>query len=115
MDPAEIAQPVEQRTENPRVPSSILGLGTKTKGVRLFGLAPFFWALFPAGESAPGARREAPLEGAADRPAPRDVSISAREELGLFPCAQVQPGLVDEAQEAKAGPGQKGFHLPGSG
>ncbi len=25
---AEIAQSVEQRTENPRVPSSILGLGT---------------------------------------------------------------------------------------
>jgi hypothetical protein len=25
---AEVAQPVEQRTENPRVPSSILGLGT---------------------------------------------------------------------------------------
>jgi hypothetical protein len=25
---AEIAQPVEQGTENPRVPSSILGLGT---------------------------------------------------------------------------------------
>ena len=27
--PAEVAQSVEQRTENPRVPSSILGLGTK--------------------------------------------------------------------------------------
>ncbi len=26
---AEVAQLVEQRTENPRVPSSILGLGTK--------------------------------------------------------------------------------------
>ncbi len=26
---AEVAQSVEQRTENPRVPSSILGLGTK--------------------------------------------------------------------------------------
>ena len=26
---AEVAQMVEQRTENPRVPSSILGLGTK--------------------------------------------------------------------------------------
>ncbi len=25
---AEVAQSVEQRTENPRVPSSILGLGT---------------------------------------------------------------------------------------
>ena len=32
---AEIAQPVEQGTENPRVPSSILGLGTrKIKGLR---------------------------------------------------------------------------------
>ena len=29
---AEVAQSVEQRTENPRVPSSILGLGTKTGG-----------------------------------------------------------------------------------
>ncbi len=28
---AEVAQSVEQRTENPRVPSSILGLGTKLK------------------------------------------------------------------------------------
>lgn len=28
---AEIAQSVEQRTENPRVPSSILGLGTTRK------------------------------------------------------------------------------------
>lgn len=28
---AEVAQSVEQRTENPRVPSSILGLGTKTR------------------------------------------------------------------------------------
>ena len=28
---AEVAQSVEQRTENPRVPSSILGLGTKVK------------------------------------------------------------------------------------
>ncbi len=28
---AEVAQLVEQRTENPRVPSSILGLGTKIK------------------------------------------------------------------------------------
>ena len=27
---AEVAQLVEQRTENPRVPSSILGLGTKS-------------------------------------------------------------------------------------
>ncbi len=31
---AEVAQSVEQRTENPRVPSSILGLGTiKIKGL----------------------------------------------------------------------------------
>ena len=29
---AEVAQSVEQRTENPRVPSSILGLGTKRVG-----------------------------------------------------------------------------------
>ncbi len=29
---AEVAQMVEQRTENPRVPSSILGLGTKGGG-----------------------------------------------------------------------------------
>ncbi len=29
---AEVAQSVEQRTENPRVPSSILGLGTREKG-----------------------------------------------------------------------------------
>ena len=29
---AEVAQSVEQRTENPRVPSSILGLGTKLGG-----------------------------------------------------------------------------------
>ena len=28
---AEVAQLVEQRTENPRVPSSILGLGTKVR------------------------------------------------------------------------------------
>ena len=28
---AEVAQLVEQRTENPRVPSSILGLGTKIR------------------------------------------------------------------------------------
>ena len=28
---AEVAQSVEQRTENPRVPSSILGLGTKIR------------------------------------------------------------------------------------
>ena len=28
---AEVAQSVEQRTENPRVPSSILGLGTSLK------------------------------------------------------------------------------------
>ena len=28
---AEVAQSVEQRTENPRVPSSILGLGTINK------------------------------------------------------------------------------------
>ena len=28
---AEIAQPVEQGTENPRVPSSTLGLGTTVK------------------------------------------------------------------------------------
>ncbi len=28
---AEVAQAVEQRTENPRVPSSILGLGTKVR------------------------------------------------------------------------------------
>ncbi len=27
---AEVAQLVEQRTENPRVPSSILGLGTRS-------------------------------------------------------------------------------------
>ena len=29
---AEVAQSVEQRTENPRVPSSILGLGTRVGG-----------------------------------------------------------------------------------
>ncbi len=29
---AEVAQSVEQRTENPRVPSSILGLGTTNTG-----------------------------------------------------------------------------------
>gem|GEM_PF-2848139 len=40
---AEIAQPVEQGTENPRVPSSILGLGTrKIKGLRHFHRKPFF-------------------------------------------------------------------------
>ena len=33
---AEVAQSVEQRTENPRVPSSILGLGTMNiKGLGL--------------------------------------------------------------------------------
>ena len=31
---AEVAQSVEQRTENPRVPSSILGLGTKAEVVQ---------------------------------------------------------------------------------
>ena len=31
---AEVAQSVEQRTENPRVPSSILGLGTKREGCK---------------------------------------------------------------------------------
>jgi hypothetical protein len=31
---AEVAQTVEQRTENPRVPSSILGLGTRNFGGR---------------------------------------------------------------------------------
>jgi hypothetical protein len=39
---AEIAQPVEQGTENPRVPSSILGLGTrKIKDLRHIGVSPF--------------------------------------------------------------------------
>ncbi len=33
---AEVAQSVEQRTENPRVPSSILGLGTSS-----FSESPF--------------------------------------------------------------------------
>ena len=32
---AEVAQLVEQRTENPRVPSSILGLGTISMGAAL--------------------------------------------------------------------------------
>ncbi len=32
MRDAEVAQQVEQRTENPRVPSPILGLGTITSG-----------------------------------------------------------------------------------
>ena len=34
---AEIAQSVEQGTENPRVPSSILGLGTRKVSIRLRG------------------------------------------------------------------------------
>ena len=42
---AEIAQSVEQRTENPRVPSSILGLGTsKNKGLGQKLLTPFFYS-----------------------------------------------------------------------
>ena len=39
---AEIAQSVEQRTENPRVRSSNLRLGTMFKGVSAFSLEPFF-------------------------------------------------------------------------
>jgi hypothetical protein len=42
---AEIAQSVEQRTENPRVPSSILGLGTTDfKGLAI-QVSPFLFAL----------------------------------------------------------------------
>ena len=47
---AEIAQPVEQGTENPRVPSSTLGLGTiKNRDLGLFGwvpvlVSPRFWS-----------------------------------------------------------------------
>ena len=33
---AEVAQSVEQRTENPRVPSSILGLGTRSGHISTF-------------------------------------------------------------------------------
>ena len=36
---AEVAQVVEQRTENPRVPSSILGLGTNSLWRRSGGMA----------------------------------------------------------------------------
>jgi hypothetical protein len=54
---AEIAQSVEQRTENPRVPSSILGLGTITCGsssavehrlakARVAGSSPVFRSIF---------------------------------------------------------------------
>ncbi len=40
---AGLAQSVEQRTENPRVPGSIPGPGTfKIKGLGDSGLAPFF-------------------------------------------------------------------------
>jgi hypothetical protein len=52
-DRAEIAQPVEQGTENPRVRSSTLRLGTnKIKGLRHIGVSPFLfwslvWSLFP--------------------------------------------------------------------
>ena len=51
MSHAEIAQSVEQGTENPRVPSSILGLGTivKSRGCRLSRPATplVFWAVVP--------------------------------------------------------------------
>ena len=41
--PAEIAQSVEQGTENPRVRSSILRLGTsEIKDLRHIGASPFF-------------------------------------------------------------------------
>ncbi len=39
---AEIAQSVEQRTENPRVPSSILGLGTNNIRGLQDSLQPLF-------------------------------------------------------------------------
>ena len=41
---------VEQRTENPRVPGSIPGLGTsKFKGLQSFGCSPFFVLWSPYG------------------------------------------------------------------
>ena len=43
---AEVAQSVEQGTENPRVGSSILSLGTKEiKGLRLLSESLFYWLL----------------------------------------------------------------------
>ena len=54
---AEVAQSVEQWTENPRVPSSILGLGTtiylSVLGTWLTMSSPFFlWVLRPLGDLA---------------------------------------------------------------
>ncbi len=84
---AQIAQSVEQRTENPRVGSSILSLGTnKINGLRQYGVTRFllviYYVLLRAGSRSPQHLRETLRDNR--------IFNAAR----LHPAEQVGPAII---------------------